>query len=426
MFNVNDVVSWTSQAGGVTKTKVGTVVEVLLPGSRPRAAYSTLHKTAGNARNHVSYIVKAGNLYYWPVVAKLQTVLPDQDKPIQTVQNTNKNDQLINFVGFSLDMSGSMGHVVESARKDYNDNLNTIKGESIKNGQQTYISVMKCGVGRPAGNELIHEVVDSYRVNPMNSFDYRADGSSTPLFDSVMGLIDSFEARTDVNNINASYLLMVVTDGEDNSSRTSAHELSRRIRALQATDRWTFVFRVPRGYKNSLINLGIPADNILEWELSSKGMEKSSQATTQAVGNFYASRAAGMTSSVSFYANLNADDSTIKKSLTDITPSVRILPVTQSWEIRPFVEHHGESYVKGNAFYQLTKPEDLQDYKEIIVQDKIDGKTYGGNDARSLLGLPDYGTIRLRPGNTGHYDVFVQSTSVNRKLLPNTRLLYRP
>jgi hypothetical protein len=78
--------------------------------------------------------------------------------------------------------------------------------------------------------------------------------------------------------------------------------------------------------------------------------------------------------------------------------------------------------VKGRAFYQLTKTETVQDYKEIIVEDRTTGKLYRG--ARSMIGMPDHGSIRLVPKNLGNYNVYVASTSVNRKLVPGTVLIY--
>ena len=80
---------------------------------------------------------------------------------------------------------------------------------------------------------------------------------------------------------------------------------------------------------------------------------------------------------------------------------------------------------KGAAFYQLTKTETaIQDYKKIIIRDKTSNAIYEGVATRDLLGVPHVGNIRLAPGNHGNYDIFIQSTSVNRKLDKNTQLLY--
>jgi hypothetical protein len=41
-----------------------------------------------------------------------------------------------------------------------------------------------------------------------------------------------------------------------------------------------------------------------------------------------------------------------------------------------------------------------------------------------MLGLPRVGDARVRPGDHGKFDVFVQSTSVNRKLSYGTQVMY--
>jgi hypothetical protein len=48
---------------------------------------------------------------------------------------------------------------------------------------------------------------------------------------------------------------------------------------------------------------------------------------------------------------------------------------------------------------------------------------YGGNAARSLIGLPYGAEAKVEPGNHANYDIFVQSTSTNRKLVRGTKLL---
>lgn len=39
-----------------------------------------------------------------------------------------------------------------------------------------------------------------------------------------------------------------------------------------------------------------------------------------------------------------------------------------------------------------------------------------------MLGLPDF-EVKVNPASYGQYDIFVQSTSVNRKLIKGTKLL---
>jgi hypothetical protein len=113
-------------------------------------------------------------------------------------------------------------------------------------------------------------------------------------------------------------------------------------------------------------------------------------------------------------------------SLKDISSEVLVLPVTEDIAIRPFIEKQlGKTLKKGAGFYQLTKIERIvQDYKKIMIRDKATQSIFEGAAARQMLGLPTSGNIRLAPGDHGQFDIFIQSTSVNRKLPAGTQLLY--
>ena len=99
-----------------------------------------------------------------------------------------------------------------------------------------------------------------------------------------------------------------------------------------------------------------------------------------------------------------------------------VLTVHREAPISEFVSHYRGSYTKGEAFYQLSKKETIQSGKQVMVRDKTTGEFYGGREARGLLGIPDY-EIRVAPTDHPKYDIFVQSTSSNRKLVPGTEVL---
>lgn len=337
-----------------------------------------------------------------------------------------------NYIGISRDHSGSMSSIAKAAARDYNSNIEAIKVASINNNQDTIVSVVKCGAGRPA--RTVREIVNSSIVTlqPILESAYVTDGNSTPLFDSVGELIDIFESTPDKDDVNVSFLVMTITDGEENSSsKWTGKSLSEKIRQLQATDRWTFVFRVPRGHARTLARMGIPEGNILEWDQTNRGVEVASQATAAAFDNFYKGRTAGVKSTTRFFADVgHLSEADIKSALDDITTEVQLFYIDShenGMQIRDFCQNHTKtSMIKGTAFYQLTKTEEVQDHKLICIKNKLNGQIYGGTAARDLIGLPHYGTVKVSPGQNGDYVVFVQSTSVNRKLVAGSHLLYWP
>lgn len=336
-----------------------------------------------------------------------------------------------NYIGISRDHSASMRPLTDAAAQDYNSTINVIREQATTAGQDTIVSVVRSGCGSKGA--VVRETTNSSisALAPINTREYVADGNSTPLFDSIGDLIEQLESVPDAADTSTSFLVMAITDGEENSSRKwTASRLMAKIQQLQRTDRWTFVFRVPRGYAQRLsTQFGIPLGNILEWETTARGLEESTVATRAAFTQYYSGLKSGVTSTAKFYTNLtNVSVGDIKANLTDISSRINLWVTTQKESIRPFCEKmSGKSFIKGAAFYQLTKTEpEVQDYKKIVIRDKVSGAVYGGAAARQLLNLPAHGNAYVKPGDHGQFDIYIQSTSVNRVLPPGTQLLYWP
>ena len=335
------------------------------------------------------------------------------------------------YVGISRDHSASMSGIVKAAMNDYNSLIGDIKAAAAAENIDTIVSTVLNGIG-PGNGKVRRDVVNSsvHRLEPLRT--YPANGNSTPLWDSVGELIEIFESVPNYHDLDVSFMVMVVTDGGENSStKWSTSKLAEKIRELQKSDRWTFVFRVPRGQRQSLIrNLGVYDDNVIEWDAgSSKDLERTTVVNSAATRSYFTARASGAKSTTSFYANMAAVPiAEVKATLTEIKdPSLEFLYISRDMDITTAIEKQwGRRLHRGSAFYQLTKTEEVQDHKLIAVRDKSTRKTYSGAAARQLLGLPDYGTIKLHPGNNGNYDVFIQSTSVNRKLIGGTEVMYWP
>jgi hypothetical protein len=110
----------------------------------------------------------------------------------------------------------------------------------------------------------------------------------------------------------------------------------------------------------------------------------------------------------------------------------QVLDVDHETPISGFVRSQGVTFKKGRGFYELTKPVKVQGYKEIVLMDKATGDIFNGDEVRTILGLPpqadrkaaDREDVNLRPVDLDDWRVFIQSTSDNRKLVANTRLLY--
>ena len=164
-----------------------------------------------------------------------------------------------NYIGISRDHSASMHGIARHAAKDYNEQIAAITSAASQYQVDTIVTVVKCGVGCYGRVERESVFSSASVLRPLNESSYSTNGNSTPLWDSIGELITIMESAPDAGDPNVSFVVMVITDGEENSSRNwSACNLMRKIQQLQNTGRWTFSFRVPRGSSRSLENFGVP------------------------------------------------------------------------------------------------------------------------------------------------------------------------
>lgn len=335
-----------------------------------------------------------------------------------------------NFVAFVIDRSGSMSGLATAALKALNDNIKVLRDQSRSNGQKTFVSV----VTFDTQIDFVRTAVDIELVKDVAYHEVTPRGA-TALYDAVGTAIENMSSPNaskvlleayDSVVYDDSFLVITVTDGAENASkRYSGAKLSGEIKKLQQTDRWTFAFLVPPGEKRSLVaQLGVYEGNVVEWEATVKGVQTYSAANVAGTVSYVSARSHGINSTQTFYTDLsNVSAKQLKKDLDDLSSKVRVLNVDKEQDIRTFVQNKTGKYVPGSAYYQLTKSEKkIQDYKKLLVMEKNKRSVYGGPDARQALGIPE-GELKVSPGNHGNFDIFVQSTSNNRKLVRGTKLL---
>lgn len=330
-----------------------------------------------------------------------------------------------NYIGFVNDHSSSMKTHARAAVGDYNANITAVKEAASREMLDTVVSVV--GLGYPQGHQITRQVTISnpHVLKPITQW---PTIGGTPLFDGIGNMIELLIGLPDASSTDVSFLVMVTTDGEEaHSKKHNADSLRRLIQHVSTSGRWTFVFRIPINANTSQIDaLGIPMGNIQKWDTtSSTGMTAATAQTTSAMDNFFVARSAGAKSSSAFYATAAAINLAV---LEDISKKVSLYVVPMESigiEIRLFILKHRMEYLKGAAFYQLTKTEARVSHtKLILVRERVTGKIYGGQQARTMIGLPTDRNARLHPGDHKNFDLFIQSESVNRKLVPGSGVVY--
>jgi hypothetical protein len=331
----------------------------------------------------------------------------------------HKAQRLINHVAIVLDASYSMSGRESAVVRVTDNQIKYLAKRSEELSQETRISVYRFG---DRTIECLIFDMDVMRL-PGTADLYTVLRQNTALIDATMKSQEDLETTSQLYGDHA-FLTFVLTDGQENDSRNyTAKDLQNRI--FNAPDNWSMGFLVPDARGQSYMErLGVLKDSVAIWDQhSATGLTEAATKIQQATDNFMVARAKGVRGTRSVFGTgidvLN--ERTVPTTLTPMDSSkYRIFPVTTASQIRTFVEAQGYHYSAGMAYYQLTKRETIQARKQIIVIEKATDKAYEGKEARHLIGLPDGREVRVSPDDNPKYDVYVQSTSVNRKLVPGT------
>lgn len=328
-----------------------------------------------------------------------------------------QNKQYIVFIN---DHSGSMDNLTSAAIKDYNRNIQAVVNAANQEKLDTIVSVIDFGFNRdPVRRTIVNS--NPHVLLPINKWEV---DFKTPLYDAIVNAIELCKSLPDAKGDHVSFLIMITTDGGENSSRITQKDITNYINYLD--DKWTIVCRVPKN-ASDLSKIGIPKGNIQVWDTTSEGMEKATQANEQALNTYFRARSTGKTNSSSFYSSV---ENVNTSQLEDITSKVSLYVVPDKdqytrTEIMPFILEHRMKFLKGSAFYQLIKTEArVQPKKLILIRDRTTGKVFAGDNVRTMLGLSKIQNVRLHPGDHGNYDIFIQSTSHNRLLPRGSGVLY--
>lgn len=337
---------------------------------------------------------------------------------------------IINHIGLVLDASGSMAGRAQRLIKVVDDLVKHLAQRSQELDQETRISIwvfsdssdIKCLVWDKDVLRL-PSIAELYRV-----------GGQTALIDATMKALDDL-AETPERYGDHSFLVYVLTDGGENASRRwEAIDLKMRLQNLK--DHWTAAALVPDvGAAHEAKNFGFPAGNIQTWDTTSaQGVDQAGGAVRTSMDNYMRGRADGVRSTTSLFSTgaeaVNAQTisraglAPLAKGSYILVPVVKPAGETGTTvRIDEFTRQCGLNYQAGRGFYQLMKREEIQATKDIVVVGKRDHKVYSGKDARHIVGLPDM-NVRVSPTHNPDYDIFVQSTSLNRNLIVGTRYLY--
>lgn len=327
---------------------------------------------------------------------------------------------LTNHIAFVLDASSSMISVSQDLIKVVDDQVKILARKSQERDQETRVTIYTFSY-----RFEIHCVVwdmDVLRLPSIRDL-YKPHGNTALIDASLLALEDL--GQVPVKYGNHSFLVYVLTDGQENASKATPYTLQGMIEKLD--DTWTVAAFVPDVLaKKAAKEAGFPGGNVAIWDATNAaGVEEAGEAITRVTDQYMTMRSAGGTGTKTLFS---MDSTTLNHktvgTLKELT-GFRVETVKQPSVIKPFIESLGLPFVQGNYFFPLIVRTRVSDAKQVLIRHKISGKIYGGPEARRLVGLPDTGEVSISPEPNGEYDLFIQSSSLNRKLIAGHDLLIK-
>jgi hypothetical protein len=214
----------------------------------------------------------------------------------------NRKGKLRNYVAIVLDESGSMSSIRNEVIGAFNQQVETIKANSAD--METLVSLVKfdTDVSKP----VLWNKPDS-DLHPISEKDYVPRGM-TALNDAIATTISGLQKVNDKDDPLTSFLMIIITDGEENNSKEYPgrynKEIKKMITDVQNTNRWTVTFMgANQNIDEVSKNLNIDRGNAIGFAANSAGMKKASLTVTKGLTSYYSSRRSGETSIKSFYDN---------------------------------------------------------------------------------------------------------------------------
>ena len=348
------------------------------------------------------------------------------------MQNKTTNSKLeltpINHIAFVIDESGSMHPHSSAVVRVFDEQVKVLAKRSVELNQETRVSLYLFNQGRFDHNiRCIVYDRDVLRLPSLQGKFVPAGG--TPLVRATLqALLDL--SQTPELHADHAFLVYAITDGEETENIPSLKSLLKtRIGELERKENWTIAALVPDECGTRFCReLGFSPGNITQWDVNN--IEEVGAAVAQSTQNYMTLRAAGQRSTRGlFTAEVKAKRTEVMAKLKAVTNPYTVFalsPTQPRQEIRDFVESKTKQpYMVGSAFYQLIKPETIQAHKKICLRTVPDGRLLSGTheQVRSVLGLPANGDIKVAPGEVKDFVVFVESTSVNRHVIPGQEIL---
>ena len=228
-------------------------------------------------------------------------------------KTTKKSKKVVNaqtYIALVIDRSGSMGGLEKSVVDGINEQIKVIRKNANKGGD-TFLSYIQFD----DIIETVYDKVPAKKLEELTRAQYTPRGS-TSLRDAILSAIQNLK-ETVKETDNTAYLVIVVTDGYENSSKLiSTEALAQQIKTLEATGKWTFTYMLSNidwtQLQGTFIN---NAGNAGTFTSTPVGVSRGASSISSGVANYMSARQVGVTNMAEFY--VGTESSVLKDTNSD-------------------------------------------------------------------------------------------------------------
>lgn len=217
-----------------------------------------------------------------------------------TTKNKNKVKQ-ITRVAVVVDRSGSMNTIRDAAASGLDEQLKTLK-TTASDSDGTYVTLVRFD----HEVEVLYDGKNAKIIKENTGSEVVQPRGMTAMNDAVWKAIDLLEAKRKTSG--TAYLVVVISDGYENSSEISSSTLAERIKKLESTGKWTFTYMLSnQDIKAVSQTLGLNRGNVASFISTISDTRLAFESMANATGHYMAQRRAGGMSVNSFYSSVAPD-----------------------------------------------------------------------------------------------------------------------
>lgn len=215
-----------------------------------------------------------------------------------------------------LDRSGSMQPLEKDTIGEFNSLVEKQRRDTSTDTSVTLVTFASRG-----DVTVLYEAVDISEVRPLTQEQYRASGS-TALNDAMKGVLQKYaDGRADAD----AYLVLVVTDGEENNSATPKEDVLGLIKTLESRGNFTFTYVGSHASTWSEAHgYGVRRSNTLSFTPDSAGLVGAYNSVSRGLSN--------LKSCVAMDVSLSVDDLYTVTDTSSPTTTTETVPTTAEGE----------------------------------------------------------------------------------------------